>query len=222
MLSRQTKAAFYLLMAFPMQVNGFLYRKVRAPRAGINKVHLGPGQQKYLDGWINVDANLFTAKIDVWADLRNALPFRDQSVDAFYSHHVIEHLPDAMLPFHFGEMFRCLKPGGFIRVGGPHGGNAMRKYVEGDLTWFGDYPDKRQTLGGRLANFILCRGEHLTILTPSYLEEIAGGVGFKNIRPCLPVTQTFHPEVIDVNLLSKEFEETPDVPHTLLIEADKP
>ena len=222
MLSRQTKAAFYLLMAFPMKVNGLLYRKVRSPRAGINKVHLGPGQQKYLDGWINVDANLFTAKIDVWADLRNALPFRDNSVDAFYSHHVIEHLPDSMLPNHFGEMYRCLKPGGFIRVGGPHGGNAMKKYAEGDATWFGDYPDKRNSLGGRLANFILCRGEHLTILTPSYLEEIAAEVGFKNIRPCAPVTQTFHPAVIDSNVLTKEFEETPDMPHTLLIEADKP
>ncbi len=161
-------------------------------------------------------------RIDVWADLRNALPFRDNTVDVFYSHHMIEHLPDAILPFHFKEMFRCLKPGGFIRVGGPHGDNACRMYVAGNSAWFSDFPDQRTSLGGRLANHILCRGEHLTILTPSYLEEIGARVGFVNLRTCVPTRETFHPEMIDQMVLSKEFEDNFEVPHTLIIEMEKP
>ena len=78
----------------------------------------GPGQKNYLRGWINVEANVLTAELDVWADIRNKLPFRSNSVDVFYSHHVIERLPDVLLPFHFKAMFRCLKPNGIIRFGG--------------------------------------------------------------------------------------------------------
>jgi predicted SAM-dependent methyltransferase len=222
MMSRRAKATFYALMGPPMKLNGFVYRTLRAPRSGTIKVHLGPGKGKYFDGWVNVDANLFTAKIDLWADLRNRLPFRDATVDVFYSHHVIEHLPDASLPFHFSELFRCLKPGGFIRVAGPHGENAMRKFIEGDAEWFSNFPDKRESVGGRLANFILCRGEHLTILTPSYLKEIADAAGFQNVRTCQPTTQTYHPESIGEALLKTEKESRPDFPSTLVIEADKP
>jgi predicted SAM-dependent methyltransferase len=205
-----------------MRVNGIIYRAFRAPVAGVVKAHLGPGQRNYLPGWINVDANLFTAKIDVWANLNNPLPFRDNTVDVFYSHHVIEHLPDHYLPTHCREMYRSLKPGGVIRVGGPNGDSAARKLVEGDAAWFSDFPDSRKSVGGRFANFILCRGEHLTILTFSYLEELLSAAGFVNIKRCQPATETFHPDLIDSNVLSKENESTPDVPHTLLVEAEKP
>src|SRR5947209_5397502 len=100
MISRRLKAAYYSLFRMHMKINSMLYKAVRSPSEGLVKVHLGPGQKNYLPGWINVDANLFTAKIDVWANLCDPLPFRDNSVDVFYSHHVIEHLPDSFLPTH--------------------------------------------------------------------------------------------------------------------------
>lgn len=203
-----------------MRFNGLIYRALRAPREGLVKVHLGPGQNKYIDGWINVDANAFTAKCDVWADLRNPLPFRSATVDAFYSHHVIEHLPD--LEAHLSEVFRCLKPGGIYRVGGPHGDSALRKFAENDAAWFGDFPEKRRSIGGRLANFIFCRNEHLTLLTTSFLDELLTDAGFAEIKTCAPITQTYEPGLIDSHLLATEFESTPSVPHTLIVEARKP
>ena len=111
MMARRTKHMFYLFAGPLMRANGLIYRAMLSPRPGdeVVRVQLGPGQKNYLPGWINVDANTFTCKCDVWADLRNPLPFRDGTVDAFYSHHVIEHLPD--LASHFAELFRCLKPG---------------------------------------------------------------------------------------------------------------
>jgi predicted SAM-dependent methyltransferase len=222
MLDRQFRTAYYASMAVPLRMSGWIYRNFLAPRHGVVKVQLGPGQDKYFPGWKNVDANFLTAKIDVWADLRGKLPFPDASVDAFYSHHVIEHLPDVLLQFHFCEMFRCLKPNGVIRVGGPNGDNAARKLIEGDAAWFSDFPVKRNSVGGRYANFLMCRGEHLTILTLSYLTELCTAAGFLDVRQCRPIVQTFHPSLIDATVLTREFESTPDTPHTLMIEAEKP
>src|SRR5207244_7364207 len=123
-----------------------------------------------------------------WANLMDPLPFRNNSVDVFYSHHVIEHLPDSFLPVHCQQLYRCLKPGGFVRIGGPNGDSAARKFIEEDYSWFSDFPDSRKSIGGRFANYILCRGEHLTILTFSYLQEVLSEAGFVNIQRCRPVT----------------------------------
>jgi SAM-dependent methyltransferase len=183
---------------------------------------LGPGQKRYLAGWINLDANLVTAKIDVWADLTNGLPFADSSVDSFYSHHVIEHLADTFLPQHFKELFRCLKPGGHIRVGGPNGDVAIERFSAGDSSWFDSWPDNRKSIGGRLNNFLLCRNEHLSILTRSWLDDLAISAGFTDIRVCRPGAETSRPDLIDCAVLRNEEEATPDYPHTLIIEAAKP
>src|SRR4051812_46225066 len=118
MLKRQVKSAFYRFAGPLMAANGLVYRYLRAPRKSELRVQLGPGQRKYLEGWVNLDANMFTAKCDLWVDLRNPLPFRDETITCVYSHHVVEHLPD--IHRHFVDVFRCLKPGGVYRVGGPN------------------------------------------------------------------------------------------------------
>jgi len=223
MISRKTKVLYYRLMRWPMRWNGAFYRLVRAPRSGLVKVHLGPGQKNYLNGWINVDANAFTARHDVWADLKNRLPFRDRTVDIFYSHHMVEHLPDSLLPFHFAEMFRCLKPGGAIRIGGPNGDSAIQMFTEGNDAWFGDWPDSRRSSGGRMVNFLLCRNEHSTILTESYLQELTDDAGYVDFVRRRPRYETNFPEFIDDSVLQTE-EEKPsrEFPDTLIIECVKP
>jgi predicted SAM-dependent methyltransferase len=217
-MNRKLKAAYYRIAGPFMTLNGHAYRMLRAPRQGLVKVQLGPGQNNYLPGWINVDANMFTGKCDVWADLRNPLPFVDESVDCFYSHHVVEHLPN--LRIHFSQVLRCLKPGGVYRIGGPHGDNAIRKFTANEFAWFGDFPDRRESIGGRLENFLMCRGEHLTILTTSYLEEVLRGIGFGSVHVCLPARETNFREWFEP-CLQLETESDFEVPHTLIVEAVK-
>jgi predicted SAM-dependent methyltransferase len=219
MLSRRAKATFYALAGPLMKLNGMRYRLLRAPQKGHVKVHLGPGQNNYIDGWINVDANVFTGKCDVWADLRNPLPFHSETVGAMYSHHMIEHLPD--IDHHFREVYRCLKPGGVYRVAGPNGDSAILKFMEKDTRWFGDFPDKRASIGGRFENFIFCRQEHLTVLTYSFVEELMGSAGFTDLRSCVPVKETHYPELFQ-ECLAHESESDFGVPHTLVIEGVKP
>lgn len=218
MLKRKAKNLFYLTAAPFMHISGLLCRHFfKAPLNA--KVHLGPGQNNYLKNWINVDANVFTGKCDVWADLRNPLPFRDNSLKCCYSHHVIEHLPD--IYSHFKDVFRCLSPGGVYRLAGPNGDNAIYKFSQNHHGWFSDFPESRSSIGGRLENFIFCRGEHLTLLTFSYLEELLLSCGFEEPRACLPVVDTQYSELF-ADCLKKEHENDFDFPHTLVIEARKP
>lgn len=226
MLPRYLKSAYFQLMRAPLQLSGAFYKQFRAPVSGnkdLVRVQLGPGQEKYKVGWINVDANIVSARADVWADLRNGLPFRDNSVDAFYSHHVIEHLPDASLTKHMSELYRCLKPGGAIRIGAPNGDAAARNFSAGNLEWFRNYanfPLRRESIGGQLVNFLLCNGEHLTIISQSYMRELLVDSGFSDLHFFSPrdnggFQNLFH------DVISDEFEEFPSDPQTLIVEATK-
>ena len=221
MLTRSAKRFFYAAAGPLMRMNGWFYRAFCAPpkiNDQIVRLHLGPGQKAYLPGWINIDANMFTGKCDVWADLRNPLPLNDGTVDAVYSHHVVEHLPD--VEDHLREVYRVLKPGGVYRIGGPNGDGAIKKFSEEDKAWFGDWPDKYDSIGGRLVNFIFCRNEHLTMLTESFLREIAQRVGFTRADKLIPVKETRHPDLFS-DCLAEEHERDFSVPHTLIMEFQK-
>jgi hypothetical protein len=219
MISFWLKRSYYAAMWLPMRVNGALYRAVRQPKEPIN-VQLGCGQHHYIPGWVNVDGNIVTARPDLWANLLDPLPFRENSVQVFYSHHVVEHLPERCLSAHFRDLYRCLVPGGGIRVGGPDIGNACRKFIEGDMSWFSStMPIARRSIGGRFANFVFCGGEHLTALSESYLHELATDAGFVDIKRCLPGHDS---GLVGLEVLSGEHESDLKVPHTVIIEARKP
>jgi predicted SAM-dependent methyltransferase len=219
MLTHRSKRTFYRFAGPLMRFNGLLYWAFRAPREGHVRVQLGPGQKNYLEGWINLDANMFTGRCDVWADLRNPLPFRSNSIACIYSHHVVEHLPD--IKSHFQEVMRCLIPGGVYRFGGPNGDAAIDAFVRNDARWFSDFPDRRASIGGRLENFIFCRQEHLTILTESYLRELLDATGFVAVARCLPVKETRFTDLF-ADCLKIEHESDWEHPHTLILEAVKP
>jgi len=219
MVPRSLRRAYYAVLAPLMRANAVRHRLLPLLARRSRRAHLGPGQNNYLAGWINVDANLVTCRPDIWADLRFKLPFPDMSLDAIYSHHVIEHLPN--LDAHFRDMFRCLRPGGVIRVGGPHGDNAIQALISGKLDWFGEWPTKRKSLGGRFENFIFCKGEHVTILTASFLEELSRDAGFVDVT-FLPPKKTAHPQVFDEEVFDREPVSDSDFPNTIIMEARRP
>src|SRR5579863_148355 len=57
------------------------------------KLNIGCGTD-YKKGWINIDNNSDEniKKLDLNWDLRNPLPFKDNSVDFIFNEHFIEHL----------------------------------------------------------------------------------------------------------------------------------
>ena len=69
MISNKLRALYYFLFFPAMFINGKFYKHFRQPTSGLLKVHLGPGKENYIKDWINLDANIITAKIDIWTDL---------------------------------------------------------------------------------------------------------------------------------------------------------
>ena len=67
----------------------------------------------------------------------------------------------------------------------------------------------------------MCQREHLTILTQSFLEELASSAGFEDLRFVVPAAETHWPRVFDKAVLAMESESTPEMPHTLLMEGRK-
>jgi SAM-dependent methyltransferase len=62
-------------------------------------------------------------------DIRRGLPAADQSVDAVYHSHVLEHLDRDLVPSFLSEVHRVLKPRGVHRIVVPDFETACRTYV---------------------------------------------------------------------------------------------
>jgi predicted SAM-dependent methyltransferase len=91
------------------------------------RIELGAGQERQLEGWTTVD---ISGDCDLILDLRNPLPFPDESVSEIYSSHVLEHFlyPYQMVGI-LNECYRVLKKGGIFSVCVPN----ARIYIEAYL-----------------------------------------------------------------------------------------
>jgi predicted SAM-dependent methyltransferase len=91
---------------------------------GAMRLHLGCGAYP-LTGWLNVD--LAGLKVDLrWNLNTTPFPFADDSIDAIFHEHTLEHLT-AQKGLNFTrDCYRVLKPGGILRFGVPD----ARRYFE--------------------------------------------------------------------------------------------
>jgi SAM-dependent methyltransferase len=86
------------------------------PRSPV-RVDLGCGRRK-ARGSIGVDL-VPSPVVDVVADFTQGLPFKDDSVDAVYAYHLLEHLDDFL--WFMGEIWRVCRHGARVYVKVPHG-----------------------------------------------------------------------------------------------------
>ena len=84
------------------------------------KLNVGCGTD-YKAGWVNIDNNSDNniEKLDLNWDLRNPLPFPDNSVDYIFNEHFIEHLTVEEGKASVKDFMRVLKPGGVLRIATP-------------------------------------------------------------------------------------------------------
>jgi predicted SAM-dependent methyltransferase len=80
------------------------------------KLHIGCGSN-VMEGWINIDISL---PAYMTLDLREPLPFLENSCLIIYCEHFLEHLdyPEPAISF-LKECYRVLEPRGLFRVGVP-------------------------------------------------------------------------------------------------------
>lgn len=97
------------------------------------KINAGCGHH-LKEGWVNID---MSTEADLQLDLREAMPFLDESVEIIYSEHFLEHLdfPDDACNF-LSESFRVLKKGGEFSVGVPDTEWPLKAYVNKEPEYF--------------------------------------------------------------------------------------
>jgi predicted SAM-dependent methyltransferase len=142
-------------------------------------LHLGCGA-KYIDGMINADGNRFR-KIDLWIDLRNRLPFPDQSCRFVYSSHTLEHLfPDEAIAL-LREIRRVLRAeDGEARIAVPSMEHALR-IASGEQV--DDWPRAFADPLSQAVNYLFCDGQHKYAYSFATLASFAREAGFATIRP---------------------------------------
>jgi predicted SAM-dependent methyltransferase len=89
-------------------------------------MHFGSGN-RIKEGWVNIDLN---PAADLTLDLRERLPFPDNSFSIIYSEHFLERLSYPRDITHLlSECYRVLEPGGIHSFGVPDGEPVLRSYT---------------------------------------------------------------------------------------------
>ena len=94
------------------------------------KLHVTFRNPQWLEVRLDIDPNV---KPDVLASMTAMTPVADESVDAIFSSHNLEHLYAHEVPVALGEFFRVLKPGGFVLATLPDLQKAAEYIAAGNL-----------------------------------------------------------------------------------------
>jgi predicted SAM-dependent methyltransferase len=91
------------------------------------KLELGAGGKKGTNGWTTIDLG----GADIAHDLRHGIPLKNESVEAIYSSHLLEHLNHKQLVELLQECRRVLVKGGTIRASVPNSRLYIDCYLSG-------------------------------------------------------------------------------------------
>lgn len=98
------------------------------------KLNIGPGVWKK-EGWKTLD---YYVNATFHTDLRNMekFPIEDNLIEKAFSSHCIEHMEDAPCEYMLKELYRCMQPGGILRIACPDADLALAAYKRKDSAWF--------------------------------------------------------------------------------------
>lgn len=156
-------------------------------------MHLGSGD-KIKEGWVNIDLN---PTADLTLDLREPLPFPDNTFRIIYSEHLLEHFdyPRDITNL-LSECYRVLEPGGIHSFGVPDGELELLDYItwqnagpalaqlyadedRANLRWG---PSWCRTRMDRVNNFMRQNGEHRWCYDEETMRLLLESVGFVEIQ----------------------------------------
>jgi hypothetical protein len=179
-------------------------RTATAPR-----LHVGCGRVR-LEGWLNLDVQNLPG-VDLVVDVSRGLHFHD--VEAVYAEHFLEHLDlDLALAF-LEDVHRCLRAGGVLRLSTPNL----------DWVWETHYststpPDLRRVQGLRL-NRAFHGWRHRFLWNRDLLGDALAACGYRDLRWCRYGESAR--EVFRGLEHHDTYEDRPDLPHVLIVEAEK-
>lgn len=94
------------------------------------RLNIGCGTD-YKKGWINIDNNSDNniVTLDLNLDLRDPLPFEDNTADFIFNEHFFEHLSPEVGVKAMQDMLRVLKPDGVMRIAMPDLESVVHHYL---------------------------------------------------------------------------------------------
>ncbi|MEJ5252712.1 MAG: class I SAM-dependent methyltransferase [Chthonomonadetes bacterium] len=120
----------------------YIHQRTQATVIGFDLREKPPAGWEWEDG-------LYYLRADV-----TRLPFRGESFDYVFYHHVIEHVSNPMASLH--EIYRVLKPGGYLYIGTPNRHRAVGYVGAAGVTWkqklLWNWADLKARLQGRFRN----------------------------------------------------------------------
>lgn len=143
-------------------------------------INLGCGY-KPMPGWINVDGAR-GPQVDVVWDLRNPLPFADNSCAMIFCEHVIEHLSRTDAENLVRECWRVLEEGGVARFSTPDAELYLRSYT-GDRKFLNhpNFSEKIESPLDRINMVMREYGQHLWLYDEESLTQLFRRCGFSEV-----------------------------------------
>ena len=181
----------------------------REPRPEGARLHVGCGRER-LEGWVNIDFQAYPG-VDVVADVTRGLEFRE--AESIYAEHFLEHLAiDQALDFLI-ESHRALRDGGRIRLSTPNL----------DWVWATHYAleaddELKQRMDLHL-NRAFYGWEHRFVWNRPLLERALEACGFTCIE--WPAYGESRHEIFRGVERHERYHDSPDLPHVLIVEAEK-
>lgn len=177
-------------------VSGLMFRRQRfsAPEGAPVRLNIGGGS-RWWSGWINIDHDA-TDSPDIQMDVAaNKLPFKDNSVDAIVSSHMIDHLDIRQGRAFLEDCLRVLRPGAPIRLAAEDLAAFFRKYSDGSIADFAYFQPPEFSLyhsPGIQAGMVMCGAlgdrswysGHRQLYDACGLIEMLARVGFREVVEC--------------------------------------
>jgi predicted SAM-dependent methyltransferase len=178
MIAQQVKNLYFALNRWLVMPNTLLARaRFRTPPDPEGwYLHLGSGPA-YIPGMVNIEG-YFARRKDLWLDLKNRLPFADQSAVFVYCSHTLEHFYPNEAMFILREIHRVLKPDGVARIATPSLEHALHIASGTPAT------DPQRVFGdphGQAIDYLFCDGQHKYGYSFSVMEKFARDAGFTRV-----------------------------------------
>ena len=147
-------------------------------------LEVGAGEKKGDNGWITLDLN---NKCDIYWDLRDGIPFPNDSVSKIYSSHFLEHLTFKEGQVFLQECLRVLIPNGIFSICVPNARIWIEAYIKNenlDNSKFCSYlPSYNNTTKIDYVNYIAYMdGHHKYMFDEENILCILAKAGFREVK----------------------------------------
>jgi len=183
-------------------------RTARAVAGAPRPIKLEIGGLSKRAGWLVTNVNAVTRN---YLDATGPWPFEDGALEVVYADNMIEHVPLEAGRAMFAEAFRCLQPGGVIRLVTPDLRKHVELYLSGTPAVGGEVGGFYRSLGLTVEHPVdLLRipiasfGHHTGYLydAPTLSAELARA-GFVDARE-QPLSDSSHPALRDLDKRTNE------------------